>query len=81
MITIFYNNITDSCSNGDVRLDGGDFYNAGRVIVCVNGTWGRVCDGSWDVRDAQVVCRQLGLPVGGKLVFNSAPGRHYMVEN
>ena len=54
-----------ACNDGDVRLASGNSPLEGRVLICLLGVWGTVCDDSWGIPDAQVVCRSLGYPSAG----------------
>ena len=54
-----------------VVLQAGSLHNNGRLEVCVNGTWVRVCDDNnyWSDVEAHIACRQLGYHDGEWMIL------------
>ena len=72
---------SDGATEGDVRLVNGSTEEEGRVEIYHANEWGTVCDDRFVDDDAEVVCRQLGLP-GGRTrtaaAFGAGTGRIWM---
>ena len=64
--------VTANCTDGQLRLSGGNISRQGRVEICYERQWGTVCDDYWGTNDAKVACRQLGFSSLGKSV-NTVP--------
>ena len=45
-----------------------DGLRAGRIEICLEGSFVAVCDGQWNNHDASVVCRQLGFSSNGRFL-------------
>lgn len=59
-----------SCTGNSLRkirnTNGTPHRSYGRIEMCYQGQWGRVCDDYWGTPDAKVACYQLGFTRSSK---------------
>lgn len=69
------------CYDGEVRLVDGRDPHEGRVEVCLNETWGKICDYisiyGWNRTEAEVVCQQLGYTGASEQKRKNLTNDHY----
>ena len=41
----------------------------GKVEICKNNVFGRVCDDRWDILDSRVLCQGMGFKTQGKMII------------
>lgn len=61
------------CTNGQLRLSGGNTQLEGRLEVCFGGRWGTVCADGFDVAATAVACGQLGFARNSKSISPVIP--------
>ncbi|XP_015191626.1 PREDICTED: uncharacterized protein LOC107074585 isoform X1 [Polistes dominula] len=57
-----------------IRLAGSDNLDEGRIEVKILGVWGQVCDDGFGMINADVICKELGFPLGA---LEIKPGGYY----
>ncbi|VDP43517.1 unnamed protein product [Schistosoma margrebowiei] len=86
VIDFFIINVQCSSVNndGDIKLVDGPSEQTGTVLVYRTYGWGKVCDDHWTMKEANVVCRQLGmghaLEVHRRNRFGSSSQANYLMD-
>ena len=71
--------MTECTEEGALQLEGVNANISGILNICHNSTWRLVCDDEWDLADAMVVCRQLGLEYKGEFSVFLVYGTNLML--
>ena len=69
-LLIYFVSDSTYCTEGNIRLVGGNSPNEGDIQICRSGVWGFICDYDWYYTNTIVLCRQLGYHSDNNCKFN-----------